>query len=240
MEGHVQQSGTSEDEDSNWYSLFATSPLSVIGGHHFRAQTPTTPGGTGTSPGGPSSASGRFTRRQSGLDKRVSISSATESARYELVGIVVHSGQANAGHYYAYIKDRRDPAVTNGSSAGRWFKFNDTTVEIVEMTPQFMEAELFGGKYTAKVEKSMFFLFHFCFWSITYYFFLDSSYPEERERYWNAYLLFYRRISDGQSNDARSTRLASKRSVSMSSQCQFQTPVQSKRYGSSVYQMGGT
>ena len=23
---------------------------------------------------------------------------------YELVGIVVHSGQANAGHYYSYIK----------------------------------------------------------------------------------------------------------------------------------------
>ena len=25
---------------------------------------------------------------------------------YELVGIVVHSGQANAGHYYSYIKNR--------------------------------------------------------------------------------------------------------------------------------------
>ena len=26
---------------------------------------------------------------------------------YELVGVVVHSGQANAGHYYSLIKDRR-------------------------------------------------------------------------------------------------------------------------------------
>jgi len=26
---------------------------------------------------------------------------------YELVGVIVHSGQANAGHYYSYIKDRR-------------------------------------------------------------------------------------------------------------------------------------
>ena len=26
---------------------------------------------------------------------------------YELVGVVVHSGQANAGHYYSFIKDRR-------------------------------------------------------------------------------------------------------------------------------------
>ena len=27
--------------------------------------------------------------------------------RYELVGIVVHSGQASAGHYYSYIKNRQ-------------------------------------------------------------------------------------------------------------------------------------
>ena len=26
---------------------------------------------------------------------------------YELVGIVVHSGQANAGHYYSFIKERQ-------------------------------------------------------------------------------------------------------------------------------------
>ena len=30
---------------------------------------------------------------------------------YELVGIVVHSGQANAGHYYSFIKDRRYGAL---------------------------------------------------------------------------------------------------------------------------------
>ena len=26
---------------------------------------------------------------------------------YELVGIVVHSGQASAGHYYSFIKEKR-------------------------------------------------------------------------------------------------------------------------------------
>ena len=26
---------------------------------------------------------------------------------YDLVGVVVHSGQANAGHYYSFIKERR-------------------------------------------------------------------------------------------------------------------------------------
>ena len=32
---------------------------------------------------------------------------ATNQINYELVGVVVHSGQANAGHYYSFIKDRR-------------------------------------------------------------------------------------------------------------------------------------
>ena len=31
---------------------------------------------------------------------------------YELVGVIVHSGQANAGHYYSFIKDRRCLSVT--------------------------------------------------------------------------------------------------------------------------------
>ena len=31
----------------------------------------------------------------------------SKQINYELVGIVVHSGQANAGHYYSFIKDRR-------------------------------------------------------------------------------------------------------------------------------------
>ena len=26
---------------------------------------------------------------------------------YDLVGIVVHSGQASAGHYYSFIKEKR-------------------------------------------------------------------------------------------------------------------------------------
>ena len=31
----------------------------------------------------------------------------TKHDQYELVGIVVHSGQASAGHYYAFIKESR-------------------------------------------------------------------------------------------------------------------------------------
>lgn len=37
----------------------------------------------------------------------VALEQSPKSINYELVGIVVHSGQANAGHYYSFIKDRR-------------------------------------------------------------------------------------------------------------------------------------
>jgi ubiquitin carboxyl-terminal hydrolase 47 len=42
---------------------------------------------------------------------------------YELYSVLVHSGSAFGGHYYAYIKDL---------GAGKWYKFNDATVTQVE------------------------------------------------------------------------------------------------------------
>ena len=42
-----------------------------------------------------------------------------EYYEYELVGILVHRGVADSGHYYSFIKDR---------SASSWIEFNDKTV----------------------------------------------------------------------------------------------------------------
>lgn len=43
----------------------------------------------------------------SSLQSNVSnVSVNTPEIQYELVGVIVHSGQANAGHYYSFIKDR--------------------------------------------------------------------------------------------------------------------------------------
>jgi ubiquitin carboxyl-terminal hydrolase 47 len=39
---------------------------------------------------------------------------------YELYSILIHSGSAFGGHYYAYIKSFDD---------GKWYKFNDTEVK---------------------------------------------------------------------------------------------------------------
>ncbi|KAJ6662583.1 hypothetical protein lerEdw1_011720 [Lerista edwardsae] len=91
---------------------------------------------------------------------------------YELVGVIVHSGQAHAGHYYSFIKDRR------GSGKGKWYKFNDTVVEEFELNDETLEYECFGGEYRPKVYDQ------------------SNPYPDVRRRYWNAYMLFYQRVSD--------------------------------------------
>ncbi|CAM1321691.1 USP24 (predicted) [Pycnogonum litorale] len=98
------------------------------------------------------------------------------STLYELVGIVVHSGQANAGHYYSFIKERRGDSISNANK-GKWFKFNDTTVEEIEMNESTLEVECFGGSYKAKVSEHS----------------PSPSFPETRVRYWNTYMLFYER-----------------------------------------------
>jgi ubiquitin C-terminal hydrolase len=58
--------------------------------------------------------------------------------KYELRGIVVHSGTAFAGHYYSYIKDR-----TNGGA--QWNLFDDTSVD--PWDPVTLDEDCFGGKY---------------------------------------------------------------------------------------------
>ena len=85
---------------------------------------------------------------------------------YELVGVVVHSGQATAGHYYSFIKER---------SRGRWLKFNDTTVEAFDMNDETLTTECFGGTFKAKKDGKI----------------GNSNLPETRQRYWNAYILVY-------------------------------------------------
>lgn len=57
---------------------------------------------------------------------------------YNLVGIVVHSGSADMGHYYSIIRDRRNP--------GAWIEFNDS--ETRPFSESRIPDECFGGKRT--------------------------------------------------------------------------------------------
>ena len=87
---------------------------------------------------------------------------------YELIGIVIHSGQANAGHYYSFIKNTQ-------CNNNQWYRFNDTLVEEIQLTEQMLEEECFGGIVRSEKDN------------------MDNS-RNERIRFWNAYMLIYQCI----------------------------------------------
>jgi hypothetical protein len=53
---------------------------------------------------------------------------------YHLVGVVVHSGTVDAGHYYSFIKER---------NSEKWYRFDDRV--IVDFDPVKLPLETFGG-----------------------------------------------------------------------------------------------
>ena len=53
---------------------------------------------------------------------------------YKLTGVIVHSGVAESGHYYSYIRKN-----------GKWYEFNDTKVREVKIDTQITFEEWFGG-----------------------------------------------------------------------------------------------
>jgi hypothetical protein len=49
--------------------------------------------------------------------------------KYELSGVVVHTGSADSGHYYAYIKEFSSDVIGNdNSNTCQWIEFNDSEV----------------------------------------------------------------------------------------------------------------
>jgi ubiquitin carboxyl-terminal hydrolase 34 len=53
-----------------------------------------------------------------------------ESYEYSLVGVLVHSGTIEGGHYYSYIKERD----LNDPYYNQWFDFNDTYVSQADIS----------------------------------------------------------------------------------------------------------
>lgn len=84
---------------------------------------------------------------------------------FELVGILVHTGTAESGHYYSYIKERPSRAEQGAT----WVEYNDA--DVTPFDPARIPDFCFGGiaepaGYAA------------------------ASYPKS----WNAYMLFYQRL----------------------------------------------
>ncbi len=63
---------------------------------------------------------------------------------YELVGITVHSGMADIGHYYSFIRSQRDDG-----SLGSWHSFNDDYVS--SFSTNTIPDKCFGGSKLALV-----------------------------------------------------------------------------------------
>lgn len=98
------------------------------------------------------------------------------STKYQLSGIVVHSGQASGGHYFSYIV-RRDPkAAPDSDNKEQWYKFDDGDVTECKMhEDEEMKTQCFGGDYMGEVYDN------------------NSKRVQFRrqKRWWNAYMLFY-------------------------------------------------
>eukprot|EP00940_MAST-03C_sp_MAST-3C-sp2_P000604 g604.t1 len=57
---------------------------------------------------------------------------------YDLVGVVVHTGTSESGHYFSYVKERSNDSEASAhlpslnAKESRWLHFNDSTVETFE------------------------------------------------------------------------------------------------------------
>lgn len=85
---------------------------------------------------------------------------------FELVGILVHSGTAESGHYYSYIRERPSWGPTP-----TWVEFNDDNV--IPFDPNSIETSCFGGTDYRAPDSGSF----------------------QFEKSWSAYMLFYQRSS---------------------------------------------
>lgn len=82
-----------------------------------------------------------------------------ENYEYELIGVTVHTGTADGGHYYSFIKERNGnntgtviPNMSFGGSREKWLLFNDA--EVKPFDPAQIASECFGGEMTVRNKTS--------------------------------------------------------------------------------------
>ena len=101
-----------------------------------------------------------------------------EDYLYELIGVTVHTGTAEGGHYYSFIRERNqtpdDDEDSNDINKAKWYLFNDAEVKSFDAANQ-LASECFGGETTSKTYDS------------TSDKFMDLSFEKTN----SAYMLFY-------------------------------------------------
>ncbi|XP_037108825.1 ubiquitin carboxyl-terminal hydrolase 34 isoform X3 [Syngnathus acus] len=100
-------------------------------------------------------------------------SKASESSEYDLIGVTVHTGTADGGHYYSFIRDIVNPHAYKNN---KWYLFNDAEVKPFDSAQ--LASECFGGEMTTKTYDSVTDKF------------MDFSF----EKTHSAYMLFYKRV----------------------------------------------
>lgn len=65
-----------------------------------------------------------------------------ECYTYDLIGVTVHTGTADGGHYYSFIRDRLPP------NKDKWYLFNDA--EVKQFDPNQLPNECFGGEMSVR------------------------------------------------------------------------------------------
>ncbi|CAL2031126.1 unnamed protein product [Caenorhabditis brenneri] len=75
------------------------------------------------------------------------ISAQQKPLIYELVGVLAHSGIAYAGHYYSFIKERRDE-YKDSPTYGKFHQVNDMSV--TSMSLNNIDDIWYGGTFTQK------------------------------------------------------------------------------------------
>jgi len=66
--------------------------------------------------------------------------------QYDLVGIIVHTGTADSGHYYSYIKEQEEFRL-QADKTDKWYEFNDILVR--DFDPAEIPVETYGGEETS-------------------------------------------------------------------------------------------
>ena len=90
---------------------------------------------------------------------------------FDLVGVLVHMGTAESGHYFSYIR----PGLETSGEAAQWLEFNDADVS--EFDPRRIADVCFGGWVDESDQKG------------------SNAHQTILPKPWNAYMLFYQRIS---------------------------------------------
>lgn len=122
-----------------------------------------------------------------------------EYYEYELSGVLVHTGSADRGHYYSFIKERLTEEEQQQGKNPAWFEFNDTFVR--DFDPEQLEDECFGGEEIRRRQ---------------YYSSAMSARANQvsrggqdhmmMEKYRNAYLLFYDRVKKTNASDEKEAK----------------------------------